>query len=454
MTLKSRLYFLTFIFVISFSTSISMAQSSAGIPPKPCVSDGAYIFGSAYDQLINRLCQEIDTHTGDQIVIRTIPTLNGESIDQFASDLFATIGPGREGLDNGVLIVISREEKQIRIEVGYGLEAILNDAKAGRILDENAIPMFKENEYGRGTFLTVLAIGNQLLQHANIKAPLTPPDQWPEQPVINGDETRETPMSSNAARSPWWLVGVSLAVCISFFQWMMTLWQRRRIRQTPSRAGRLHIIKEATWMLYSAMAITIIAGLAFGIYYFDIAGIWTGLGAITLLIIGPVVIYLRWADREEALATHFVRTCLTCRAEMSLLSEKKESDLLTPIEKLEEKSGGINYEIWMCHRCLHKERYAAVINRSCLCPSCHHYTVKTTTKQLSPATFSQSGREEHHQTCLNPACEYEIRREVIIPRKSRRRSSSHVGGGFGSGGSSGSGFGGGSSGGGGASRSW
>jgi uncharacterized protein len=84
--------------------------------------------------------------------------LEGGDVVDFSGKLFAKWGIGEKGKNNGVLLLASIDDRKLRIEVGYGLEGAINDAKAGRILDEQLIPAFKEQRYGVGLYQASVAL--------------------------------------------------------------------------------------------------------------------------------------------------------------------------------------------------------------------------------------------------------------------------------------------------------
>jgi len=92
----------------------------------------------------------LDKQTSAQIVVVTVPNLNGTDIEKYATDLFRSFGIGGNERNNGLLLLFALEEREFRVEVGYGLEGILPDGKVGRILDESVIPFLKENDYDKG----------------------------------------------------------------------------------------------------------------------------------------------------------------------------------------------------------------------------------------------------------------------------------------------------------------
>jgi len=85
-----------------------------------------------------------------QIVILTIPSLEGENIEQFGIKVGEAWRIGQKGKDNGAILIVSKQERKIRIEVGYGLEGRLTDLTAGRIIDLVIKPRFKQGDFDGG----------------------------------------------------------------------------------------------------------------------------------------------------------------------------------------------------------------------------------------------------------------------------------------------------------------
>lgn len=96
------------------------------------------------DKAVNLASEEL----GIQVVVTTIKSLDGESIENYAHDMYNQYGIGKD--DMGVLILLSTEDRDTRIELGTAMEAYITDSKAGRILDQYAIPHFKENKFNSG----------------------------------------------------------------------------------------------------------------------------------------------------------------------------------------------------------------------------------------------------------------------------------------------------------------
>ncbi len=100
--------------------------------------------------VMNRMGLELQKKTKAQVAVLVIPTLDGEDVTDYGNRVFRSWGIGDKEKHNGILFLIAMKEKQMRIEVGYGLEGAINDAKAGEILDTYAIPNFQKGKFGAG----------------------------------------------------------------------------------------------------------------------------------------------------------------------------------------------------------------------------------------------------------------------------------------------------------------
>ena len=101
----------------------------------------------------------LDEQTGIQIAVLTIPSLKGEDIAAFGVKVAENWKLGKAGEDNGALLLVAMDERELRIEVGYGLEGLLTDAKCGLIIRNVIIPEFKDGNYSGGIRKGVLNIG-------------------------------------------------------------------------------------------------------------------------------------------------------------------------------------------------------------------------------------------------------------------------------------------------------
>ena len=122
------------------------------------VNDFAELLSPAFRQKLEADLQNFEKETSAEIVVVTINSLEDNSIEDYAVRLFEDWKIGKKGKDNGLLILIAKKERKIRIEVGYGLEPIITDGRAGRIIREQMKPAFRNNDYEVGVLAAVVQI--------------------------------------------------------------------------------------------------------------------------------------------------------------------------------------------------------------------------------------------------------------------------------------------------------
>lgn len=109
-------------------------------------------------QALEKKIRDYNDSTSSAIVIITVPDLDGYDIAEVALKYLREWGIGTKEKNNGVLILVSKDPRRARIETGYGMEGVLPDVTAKRIIEERMIPYFKENDYYRGFDNTIDAI--------------------------------------------------------------------------------------------------------------------------------------------------------------------------------------------------------------------------------------------------------------------------------------------------------
>jgi len=125
------------------------AYSSPG-SPTGFVNDFADVLSQTEKQQLEAKLAAFEKNTGNEIAVAIIPNLAGDTIENFSVELFKEWGIGKKGKDNGVLIVVSKDDHKVRIEVGYGLEGSLTDAQSSWILKNEVVPAFRENNFYAG----------------------------------------------------------------------------------------------------------------------------------------------------------------------------------------------------------------------------------------------------------------------------------------------------------------
>jgi uncharacterized protein len=151
---------------------VASVSHAINVPEKPLryIVDLAGIIDDATENRLNGYLQELEQKTTAQLVVLTIPSLEGESIEDFsitiANDKWQL---GQKGKDNGVLFLIAFKDKKYRIEVGYGLEGVLPDSFVGSLGRNLLAPDFRKGEYTKGIFNTTLAVANQIATANGVK---------------------------------------------------------------------------------------------------------------------------------------------------------------------------------------------------------------------------------------------------------------------------------------------
>lgn len=114
------------------------------------VNDLAQVMTSGQKQELTEYLTNLNNQTGIQMAVLTVPSLEGDSIEDFSFRTASAWKLGQEKEDNGALLVVSEGDRELRIEVGYGLEGLLTDAKSGLIIRNVITPHFRNGDYGTG----------------------------------------------------------------------------------------------------------------------------------------------------------------------------------------------------------------------------------------------------------------------------------------------------------------
>lgn len=114
------------------------------------VNDTAGLLSSDQQAALTAKLKAYEARTGHQVVVLTVPSLDGAPLEDFAIKTFRTWGLGRKGVNDGVLFVISKNDRKLRIEVGSGLEGNVPDATAGRIINDVVVPKFRAGDFPGG----------------------------------------------------------------------------------------------------------------------------------------------------------------------------------------------------------------------------------------------------------------------------------------------------------------
>lgn len=129
----------------------SIAQSGVAIPAfdSPVV-DTTGTLDAATRQQLEQQALALQQRKGSQLQVLVIPSTAPETIEQYAVRAFESFKLGRKGVDDGLLLVVAKDDRKVRIEVGYGLEGAIPDITAGRVIQEYMVPKFRQGDYAGG----------------------------------------------------------------------------------------------------------------------------------------------------------------------------------------------------------------------------------------------------------------------------------------------------------------
>lgn len=146
-----------------------LAEQPKDLPkPTDYVSDFAHVLSPEAVAQIDNICAQLDhTKANAQVSVVTVRSLDGEDAAEWANELEDLWKMGRKGSDRGVLILLAVDDRQRRIEVGYGLEGILNDAKLGDI-GRAMVPYLRAKDYDSAVLLAVGQVGQVIADDAGV----------------------------------------------------------------------------------------------------------------------------------------------------------------------------------------------------------------------------------------------------------------------------------------------
>ncbi len=384
------------------------------------VTDMAQMLDESTEAQLNSIISQLERENGAEIAVVTVPeTAPSASPKEFTTALFNHWGIGKKYQDNGVLFLISKGDRRVEIETGYGMESILPDAKVGNIIDTQITPRFKQGDFNAGTLAGTKALVVAI-----------------EKPQTSSVSQESTPTTINV-NTP----------------------------QTQLATQPLTLEEELTPNINLPWVPIVGGGMV----------LLLGIGAVAYKKSRHVSLVPEGYSRLSS--TNHLFLCANCNTQMEKLEGAKIESYLSDAEKVARKLGSVNFEGWKCPNCSQKltglgfHTVALVSNsdRFSKCPTCQELTATRTKKILKHPTQYSTGKRLIIDKCH--CCDYHKQQEEIIPRlpppppppppssssSSSSSFSSFSSGGFSSGGgcsSSGGSFGGGSSGGGGAGGGW
>ena len=149
------------------------AYASTG-KPAGFVNDFAGMLVPSEVEALQAKLSAFEKSTGNELAVVTVPDLGGDTVENFAVKLFEEWGIGKKGKDNGVLLLISRGNHEVKIEVGYGLEGALTDAQSYWIIQEVIVPAFRDGKFFAGidgaVDKIIAAVGGEVIPSAEVSS--------------------------------------------------------------------------------------------------------------------------------------------------------------------------------------------------------------------------------------------------------------------------------------------
>lgn len=174
------------------------------------VVDGANIIQPATRVMLEQKLADLEAKSGIQLVVATVKSLEGQEIEPYANELFRTWKLGEKAKNNGVLLLVAPNERRVRIEVGYGLEATLTDALSKVIIVNAITPRFKAGDFSDGISRGVDDIITVLTTDAS---------EWQQRPSLRLDTQQRTDLATWVLILGLIIIGI-LCVVSPGFRWV------------------------------------------------------------------------------------------------------------------------------------------------------------------------------------------------------------------------------------------
>jgi uncharacterized protein len=175
--------------LILFALAPAFADDIQRIVPKGYVTDLAGVIPAATRQRLESLCAELDQKTGAQLAIVTVRSLDDRPVEDYAVDLFKHLGVGAKKQDSGILLLLAPNDRKYRIEVGYGLEPIINDARAGDA-GRSMVPFLRQNDFGSAVEVAAWQLAKYIADDKGVTLSGAPPAR----PVSHRPRSEKSPI--------------------------------------------------------------------------------------------------------------------------------------------------------------------------------------------------------------------------------------------------------------------
>lgn len=374
------------------------------------VSNPDNILSPHGEEEVNSALRQVNAQTSAEFVVVAVDELD-KDIDEFATELFRDWGLGKKDTNNGLLLLISKNSREMVFRTGGGVEGLLPDGLLGSIIRKEIAPRFREGDFDGGVLNGVNKVNEILLN----------PEARDEIMSRYANDATDDHFGENLFT--FYLYLCALMAIISICMLAAALFGSRN----KDRYAKYQAVNK----IYSPVLFMSFLGL--------------GMPLIALL----PLLFIRHRLRR---GPHY---CKNCGAAMQLIDEQHDNDFLSRAQDLEEQIGSIDYDVWICPSDGETEIIPYIQRSSAYgeCPVCHARTYKVVSDRIvrRPTTTSE-GLRLITSRCVN--CGHEDDETRTIPREMPKVVIIPGGAGGSSGGSMGGSFGGGFTAGGGARGGW
>ncbi|MDY6939697.1 MAG: TPM domain-containing protein [Cyanobacteriota bacterium] len=345
------------------------------------VTDMANILSDDTEAQINQMLSELEANNGTEIAVVTVlETTPSASPKAFATNLFNYWGIGKQGEDNGVLLLTSVGDRRVEIDTGYGIEEILPDAQVARIIETEIVPEFKTGNFDRGILAGTQALVQEL-ETPEVAVSETIPESTPEP---TPEPIPETPAQTPPETAQFDRPSPSPTPLQPQFSFPIPLWQL---------LGSAATLVGSIWFVKSK--------------------------------IDRRFLFLPAQGRSRLPKDPGLRRigCETCKRPMKAVDDDRLGDFLTPAESVARQLGSVRFWGWQCPTCTLKSGSRDIQISSTVqndgdfeeCPTCNELTVTYQTQILKAPTWNLEGQSLRTLTCN--CCNYHRKRRETIERK-------------------------------------
>lgn len=200
--MRLRRQFVPAVVFLCLLAPLALAEKVADIQPTGYVIDLANVIQPETRARISAMAAELQQQTGAQIAVVTVNSLEGETKEQYAVDLYKHLGIGPKKTDEGVLLLVAPKDRQYKIEVGYGLEPVINDARAGDI-GRSMVPSLRAGDYSAAILEAMTQIAQLVAADKGVQ--LTGVPNRPRAPATS-------------QKIPWWLVFLGIYILFAIIR--------------------------------------------------------------------------------------------------------------------------------------------------------------------------------------------------------------------------------------------